>query len=74
MLRTMQMRSFLRRLFILGVKIHGLKTISTVFPNGIIGWMWGPVSVRENDIGVINLANYDQYLVDIQPKVTELLG
>jgi hypothetical protein len=55
-------------------KIHGLKTISTVFPNGIIGWMWGPVSVRENDIGVINLANYDQYLVDIQPEVTELLA
>eukprot|EP00978_Attheya_sp_CCMP212_P031143 scaffold116644_cov31-Attheya_sp.AAC.1 len=40
-------------------KIHGLKTLNTVLPNGIIAWMYGPVSVRENDIGVLNLANLD---------------
>jgi hypothetical protein len=55
-------------------KIHGLKTMNIVFPNGIIPWMYGPVSVRENDLGVMNLSDLDQYLVNLQPDVTAALA
>eukprot|EP00978_Attheya_sp_CCMP212_P042521 scaffold260423_cov68-Attheya_sp.AAC.1 len=41
-------------------KMHGIKTMNIVFPNGIIPWVYGPVSVRENDLGVMNLSDLDQ--------------
>ena len=47
-------------------KRHGLKSITLTFPNGIVGNVWGPVSIRENDTGVLNLSTLDRYLEEIQ--------
>ncbi len=34
---------------------HGLKVLTVIWPNGIVGCLYGPVSGRENDIGVLNM-------------------
>jgi hypothetical protein len=35
------------------VRCHGLKILSVVFPNGLIGYVYGPISARENDNGAL---------------------
>jgi len=52
------------------LKRHGLKVLTVVFPNGIIGYLYGPVSARENDIGLLNLSGLNQNLMALQPEVT----
>jgi hypothetical protein len=39
------------------------------FPNGLIGYMYGPVSGRENDIGVLNLSGLNAHLMALQPEI-----
>jgi hypothetical protein len=36
------------------IKCHGLKILSVVFPNGLIGYVYGLISARENDNGALN--------------------
>jgi hypothetical protein len=38
------------------LKVHGLKVLTVVFPNGIIAYLDGSVSARKNDIGLLNLS------------------
>ena len=52
------------------LKRHGLKVLTVVFPNGIIGFLYGPISARENDIGLLNLSGLNQNLMALQPEVT----
>jgi hypothetical protein len=35
------------------LKLHGLKVFTVVFTNGIIAYLYGPVSARENDIALL---------------------
>jgi hypothetical protein len=44
--------------------------LTVVFPNGIIGYLYGPVSARENDIGLLNLSWLNEHLVALQPEIT----
>jgi len=53
------------------VKRHGLKVLTVVLPNGLIGGLYGPVSARENDISMQNLSNLNQELMLLQPDVME---
>jgi len=50
------------------LKVHGLKVLTLVFPNGIIAY--GPMSARENDIGLLNLSWLNKHLVALQPEIT----
>jgi hypothetical protein len=52
------------------LKRHGLKVLTVVFPNGIITYLYGPVSARENDIGLLNMSWLNEHLVALQPKIT----
>jgi hypothetical protein len=52
------------------LKNHGLKVLTVVFPNGIIAYLYGPVSARENDIGLLNLSWLNEHLVALQPEIT----
>jgi hypothetical protein len=36
------------------LKLHGLKVIMIVFPNGIFTDLYGPFSARENVIALLN--------------------
>ncbi len=51
------------------VKRHGLKFLTVSFPNGLIGYMYGPVSGRENDVGVLNLSGLNAHLMALQPEI-----
>jgi len=44
--------------------------LTVVFPNGIIGYLYGPVSARENDIGLLNLSWLNEHLVALQLEIT----
>ena len=46
-------------------KIHGLKTQTVFFPNGM-STVYGPVSARQGDRGTLNLSNLDRFLSAIQ--------
>jgi hypothetical protein len=50
--------------------VHGLKVLAVVFPNGIIAYLYGPVSARENDISLLNLSWLNKCLVALQPEIT----
>jgi hypothetical protein len=52
------------------LKIHGLKVLTVVFSNGIIAYLYGPVSTRENGIGLLNLSWLNEHLVALQPEIT----
>jgi hypothetical protein len=41
--------------------MHGLKVLTIVFPNGIIAYLYGPVSAWENDISLPNLSWLNEY-------------
>jgi hypothetical protein len=51
------------------LKIHGLKVLTVVFPNGIIAYLYGPVSARENDIALLNMSWLNKHLVALQPEI-----
>jgi hypothetical protein len=52
------------------LKVHGLKVLTVVFPNGIIAYLYGPVSARENDIGLLNLSWLNEHLMALQLEIT----
>jgi len=52
------------------LKVHGMKVLTVVFPNGIITYLYGPVSARENDISLLNLSWLNEHLVALQPEIT----
>jgi hypothetical protein len=53
------------------VRCHGLKIISVVFPNGLIGYVYGPISAKENDNGALNGSELNQHMMDLQVEVTQ---
>jgi len=53
------------------IRRHGLKILSVVFPNGMIGCIYGPISGRENDIGALNMSQLNQHMIDCQDEVTQ---
>ncbi len=53
------------------VRRHGLKNLSVVFPNGLIGYVYGPISARENDNGALNGSELNQHMMDLQVEVMQ---
>ena len=49
-------------------KRHGVKGLTVTFPNGLVGNVWFPVSMRENNTVVLNLSNMEDYLQWLQPE------
>jgi hypothetical protein len=49
-------------------KIHGLKVLTVVFPNGIIANLFGPISAWENDISLLNLSWLNEQMLVLQPE------
>lgn len=56
------------------VKKHGLKAMTTTLSNGIIGNVFGPVSIHDNDTGVMNLSGLVPYLEEIQTRYNDHTG
>ena len=46
-------------------KLHGIKVEEIHLPNGM-SFLFGPVSARHNDVGVLHMSNIDNYLAAIQ--------
>jgi hypothetical protein len=53
------------------ISCHGLKILLVVFLNGMIGYVYGPISGRENDIGALNMSQLNQHMIDCQDEVTQ---
>jgi hypothetical protein len=51
------------------LKIHGLKVLTVVFPNGIIAYLYGPLSAREKNIALLNMSWLNEHLVALQPEI-----
>jgi len=51
------------------LKIHGLKVLTVVFPNGIIAYLYGPISAWENDIGLPNLSWLNKHWIALQLEI-----
>jgi hypothetical protein len=51
------------------LKIHRLKVLTVVFPNGIIAYLYGPVSAREINIALLNMSWLNENLVMLQPEI-----
>jgi hypothetical protein len=51
------------------LKLHGLKVLTVIFPNGIIAYLFGSVSAWENDIGLLNLYWLTEPLVALQQEI-----
>jgi hypothetical protein len=56
------------------VKAHGIKVLTVLFPNGITGYLYGPISGRENDIAVLNMSWLNTQLLLLQEEVTAALA
>ena len=56
------------------VKAHGIKVLTVLFPNGITGYLYGPISGRENDIAVLNMSWLNHQLLLLQDDVTQALA
>ena len=70
-LRGMTMRGFYKNLFIQATSdVMGLKFFPLFFPNGLIGYVYGPISARENDNGALNGSELNQHMMDLQVEVT----
>ena len=48
----------------------GLKVPTTVFPNGIICFLYGPISGREKDIAAVSISAVNADLIALQPEST----
>jgi hypothetical protein len=51
-------------------KCHGLKVLTVVFPNGLIGCLYGAVSAWENNCRVLNYSGLNAELMRLQPEVS----
>ncbi len=47
-------------------KCHGLKVLTIVFPNGLIGCLYGAISVWENDCGALNYSGLNAEMMWLQ--------
>ncbi len=56
------------------VKAHGMKVLTVIFPNGITGYIYGPISGPENDIVVLNMSWLNHQLLLLQENVTAALA
>jgi hypothetical protein len=56
------------------VKAHGIKVLTVLFPNGITGYLYGPISGHENDIAVLNMSWLNHQLLLLQEEVTAALA
>jgi hypothetical protein len=56
------------------VKAHDIKVLTFLYPNGITGYLYGPISGRENDIAVLNMSWVDTQLLLLQEEVTAALA
>ncbi len=53
------------------VRHHGLKILTVVFPNGLIVYVYGPISARENDNGALNGSELNQHMIDLQEEIMQ---
>lgn len=61
--------SLLQRTFYTGYKkLHGLKWISADFPDGLTGFLYGPVSARRSDRQVFNMSELATYMENLQSE------
>jgi len=51
------------------LKKHGLKVLTLVLPNGIVTYVYGPISAQENDISALNLSGLNGHLIALQPNI-----
>ncbi len=51
--------------------IRWLIILSVVFPSGMIGYIYEPISGRENDIGALNMSQLNQHMIDCQDEVMQ---
>jgi hypothetical protein len=65
-----QMQMFFNVQYILDI----CKVLTVVWPNGFVGYFYGPVSGWENDIGALNMPGLNQHLMALQPEVTAALS
>jgi hypothetical protein len=56
------------------VKAHGIKVLTVLFPNGITGYLYGPISGRKNDIAVLNISWLNTQLLLLQEEITAALA
>ncbi len=56
------------------VKVHGIKVLTILFPNGITGYLYGPISGRKNDIAVLNMSWVNTQLLLLQDEITAALA
>jgi hypothetical protein len=56
------------------VKAHGIKVLTVLFPNGITGYLYGPISGRKSDIAVLNMPWLNHQLLLLQEDVEPPLG
>jgi len=56
------------------VKAHGIKVLTDLFPNGITGYLYGPISGRKNDIAILNMSWLNHHLLLLQEDVTAALA
>ena len=52
------------------VKAHGIKVLTVLFPNGITGYLYGPISGRKNDIAILNMSWLNHHLLLLQEDVS----
>jgi hypothetical protein len=56
------------------VKAHGIKVLTVLFPNGITGYLCGPISGCENVIAVLNMSWVNTQLLMLQEEVAAALA
>jgi len=56
------------------VKAHGIKVLTVLFPNGITGYLYGPISGCKNDIAILNMLWLNHQLLLLQEDVTAALA
>ncbi len=56
------------------MKAHGIKVLTVLFPNGITGYLYGPISGGENNIQVLNMSWLNHQLLLLQEDATAALA
>jgi hypothetical protein len=56
------------------VKAHGIKVLTVLSPNGITGYLYGPISGCKNNIAVLNMSWLNHQLLVLQEELTVALA
>jgi hypothetical protein len=56
------------------LKAHGIKVLMVLFSNGITGYLYGPISGKENSIVVMSISWANAQLLLLQDKVTQAIA